>query len=72
MYQNISGQQVDYETFKADFDANPNLQSLVQNFDSRGLTLKTKEVEMPQGDQDKGAKQVDSMAKRATAKAMKR
>lgn len=72
MYQNISGQRVDYETFKADFDANPNLQGLVQNFDSRGITLKTQEVEMPQQGQDKGTKQVDSMAKRATAKAMKR
>lgn len=71
MNQNIDGQQVDYETFKAEYDSNPELQSLVQNFDSRGITVKTREKEMP----TVGTKKTDSVAssaKRAAAKVINR
>ena len=43
MLQNVSGTQMDYETFKAQFDTIPQLKNIVTQFDGRGLTLKTKE-----------------------------
>ena len=39
----MSGTEMDYETFKAEFDQLPQLKNIVQQFDGRGLTLKTKE-----------------------------
>lgn len=47
MMQNISGQEVDYDLFKAEFDANPALKKLVDRFDGQGVLIKTKEKQMP-------------------------
>lgn len=43
MYQNTSGQSLDYETFKSEFDTNPQIKNLVDRFDGKGIVLKTKE-----------------------------
>ncbi len=43
MLKNMSGVQMDYETFKAEYDSIPQLQNVVDRFDAEGITLKTKE-----------------------------
>ena len=43
MRRNVSGIQMDYETFKAQYDSIPQLKNIVNNFDGQGITLKTKE-----------------------------
>jgi hypothetical protein len=43
MMQNISGQEMDYDLFKAEFDTNPALKQLVDRFDGHGIIIKTKE-----------------------------
>jgi hypothetical protein len=69
---NIGQTHFDYEGFKAVYDANPDLQVYIKNFDDKGITLNTK-VEAPSDAQipqaDSNADTVDQMAKRATAKA---
>ena len=62
---------MDYETFKAEFDSIPQLKNIVQQFDGRGVTLKTKEKpEATQGEpKDKGG--IDAAAKRAAGKTLK-
>jgi|694.fasta_scaffold00357_40 hypothetical protein len=47
IYQNVTGQDLDYDTFKMIFDKDPNVKNLVQNFSSYGITIKTKEKEPP-------------------------
>lgn len=70
MLQNVSGTQMDYETFKAEFDQLPQLKNLVQQFDGRGVTIKTKEkLELTRG-QPKNNSGVDASAKRAAAKTL--
>jgi len=62
--------EYDYDTFKTMYDANPDLQAVVQNFNGDGLTLGTEEkVEPDTVDMDTPADQaVDTMAKRAASK----
>ena len=43
MLKNFSGTQMDYETFKTQFDTIPQLKNIVDRFDGQGITLKTKE-----------------------------
>jgi hypothetical protein len=69
--QNTTGQEIDYDAFKAEFDSNPALKNLVDNFDERGITIKTKnKIEKPgvPGDKAKAQKAVNTSAKRAAAK----
>ena len=69
--QNTGQPQFDYNGFKAVYDANPDFQMYIKNFDDKGVTLNTK-VEAPsdaQIPQDAGGDTVDQMAKRATANA---
>ena len=70
--RNVGKPQFDYEGFKVVYDANPDFQVYVKNFDDKGITLATK-VESPSDAQipqdDSNADTVDQMAKRATAKA---
>jgi len=69
--RNIDKPQFDYDGFKVVYDANPDFQAYVKNFDDKGVTLATK-VEAPSDAQvqtDSGTDTVDQMAKRATAKA---
>lgn len=47
MLQNISGQEMDYDLFKTEFDANPALKKLVDRFDGKGVVVKTKEKNQP-------------------------
>lgn len=47
IYQNVTGQELDYDTFKMIFDKDPNVKNLVQNFSSYGVTIKTREKEPP-------------------------
>ena len=60
-------QQFDYDGFKQVYDANPELQNLVKNFDEKGVTLGTKqEADSDAPVQFDAPDQVDQMAKRAT------
>ena len=71
MMQNTTGQEVDYDAFKSQFDANPQMKSLVDKFDENGITIKTKnKVKEPgqPGDKDKAMANVKTAAKRAAAK----
>jgi hypothetical protein len=73
MSMNTSGQQIDYETFKSEFDSNPAYQNIVDRFDSAGITVKTKTKDnQPRQGNGSGGSSVDSMAKRAAANTLKR
>jgi hypothetical protein len=70
MLQNVSGTQMDYETFKTEFDQLPQLKNIVAQFDGQGITLKTKEK--PEATRsDKNAGSNDAAASRAAAKTLK-
>ncbi len=70
MLQNVSGIQMDYETFKTQFDQLPQLKNLVRQFDGQGLTIKTKEK--PEATRsDKNTSSLDQSASRAAAKSLK-
>lgn len=61
---------MDYETFKLQYDSIPQLRNIVQQFDSRGVTLiKPKEPEATRS--DKNAAGLDAAASRAAAKSLK-
>lgn len=47
MLQNISGQEMDYDLFKIEFDKNPGIKNLVDRFDGNGVVIKTKEKVQP-------------------------
>jgi hypothetical protein len=71
MLSNVSGSQMDYETFKKEFDSIPQLKNIVAQFDGRGLTIKTKEKPEATRGQPKAAGGMDASAKRAAAKSLK-
>lgn len=60
-----------YDSFKSEYDRNPDLQTIVKNFNSDGIVLKTDAVQ-PKDDNaddvDDSEKSVNAMAKRATNK----
>lgn len=69
--QNMTGQEIDYDAFKASFDANPQIKNLVDKFDANGITVKTKNKVPEPGvpaDKDKAKAAVNASAKRAAAK----
>lgn len=70
MLQNISGTEMDYETFKSEFDSLPQLANIVQQFDGQGITLKTKEKPEATRGQPKDQGGINSSAKRAANKAL--
>lgn len=47
MMQNVTGQKIDYDLFKRQFDTNPSVKNLVNRFDGMGVEIKTKEKERP-------------------------
>ena len=47
MMQNVTGQKIDYDLFKMQFDSNPSVKNLVNRFDGQGIEIKTKEKKMP-------------------------
>jgi hypothetical protein len=71
MMQNVTGQDVDYDAFKAQFDSTPELKNIVDNFDENGITIKTKAKKQEPGqvgDKQKAKNAVNTAAKRAAAK----
>ena len=71
LLKNSSGQELDYDSFKAEYDTNPQLKNIVKSFDGKGLVLATKAKDAQPVDSSPKASSVDASAKRATAKAMK-
>lgn len=63
---NMGAEEYNQDTFKAAYDQDPQIKSLVSSFDPEGITLKGGE-EPAQPAQDNT---VDNMAKSATANAM--
>lgn len=72
MLQNITGQEVNYELFKQEYDADPALQELIKNFDSHGVTINTTKKDLTRSNKNKGQAHVNSMAKRAASKVINR
>jgi hypothetical protein len=67
LMKNAGREQFDYRSFKAAYDSDERLKSMIKNFNQDGITLKTDtDTEAPQ--QDLGNKSVSKMAKRATRK----
>jgi len=67
--QNVGGEQFDYGTFKAAYDTDPRVKTMVTNFNKKGIVPKTATQDTedaPQGDREQGADTVSTMAKRAT------
>ena len=70
MMRNFSGIEMDYETFKAQFDTLPQLKNIVDRFDGQGLILKTRKK--PEATRsDKNTTGIDAAASRAAAKSLK-
>ncbi len=68
--RNFSGTNIDYETFKAQFDTVPQIKNVVDRFDGQGLVLKTKEK--PEATRsDKTNTGLDQAASRAAAATLK-
>jgi hypothetical protein len=62
---------IDYDRFAARWEQDPILKKIVDRFDGQGVVLKT-QVHQDQPEQGKPKpKELDKMAKRATAKAFK-
>jgi hypothetical protein len=74
MMQNISGQQINYDAFKKEFDNNPALDSLVDRFDDDGVVLKTKNkaTKAPVRKSKGEAGDIKGSAKRAAANILKK
>lgn len=69
LMQNVGGEQFDYGTFKAAYDTDPRVKTMVANFNERGIVPATKteapESEEPAPAGDRGGDTVNQMAKRA-------
>lgn len=69
LMQNVGAEQFDYGTFKAAFDTDPRIKTMVKDFNQDGVEPKTKNVtdKEPEVSTDgQGADTVAQMAKRAT------
>ena len=68
LMQNVGGEQFDYGTFKAAYDTDARVKTMVNNFSEQGIEPKTKETvstgDTPQ--QDAEGDKVSQMAKSAT------
>lgn len=69
MTRNVTGQTVDYDSFKIDFDSNPELKNLVNRFDGDVVELKTKVKPDEVTGQEPNA-DINASAKRAAAKTL--
>lgn len=66
--QNVGAEQFDFGTFKAAYDTDPRVKTMVKNFDKVGIEPKTKN-ELDDGSTDAGSQggdTVSQMAQRAT------
>ena len=65
--QNVGGEQFDYGTFKAAYDTDPRVKTMVANFSEKGIEPKTKEtIQSDTPQQDAEGDKVAQMAKSAT------
>lgn len=67
LMQNVEAEFFDYGTFKAAFDTDPRIKTMVKNFSQDGVEVKTKNTidDAPTGGEE-GNDAVSQMAKRAT------
>lgn len=68
LMQNVGAEQFDYGTFKAAYDTDARVRTMVSNFSEKGIEPKTAKEpsDAPQGDTERGGDTVSQMAKRAT------
>ena len=65
--QNVGGEHFDYGTFKAAYDTDPRVKTMVANFSEKGIEPKTKEtIQSGTPQQDPEGDAVGQMAKSAT------
>lgn len=73
MMKNVTGQKVDYDSFKKLIDSGSRIKDLVDNFDERGLVLKTDVKLKPKVQVQKTSTSgIDASAKRAAANTLSR
>tara|TARA_B100001094_G_C17547396_1_gene492054 strand:+ start:127 stop:531 length:405 start_codon:yes stop_codon:yes gene_type:complete len=68
LMQNVGGEQFDYSTFKAAYDTDARVKTMISNFNEKGIEPKTAQA-VSKGDtpqQDAGGDAVSQMAKSAT------
>ena len=67
LMQNVEGEQFDYSTFKAAYDTDPRIKTMVNNFNNVGIEPKTANTLTDQPEQsDDSGNEVAQMAKSAT------
>ena len=67
LMQNVGGEQFDYGTFKAAYDTDPRVKTMVSNFSAEGVEPKTAEkIDSDTPQQDTSGVKVTTMAKSAT------
>ena len=68
LMQNVGAEQFDYGTFKAAYDTDPRVKTMVKDFNEKGVTPQTASEpdEDSQADPDPESDKVSQMAKRAT------
>ena len=65
--QNVGGEQFDYGTFKAAYDTDPRVKTMVANFSEKGIEPKTSEkIDSDTPQQDADSNKVAQMAQSAT------
>lgn len=73
MFNNVTGQVLDYDSFKSAYDTTPELAELVSSYNSSGITLNTRDKQKQTGqDHSPAAQTTDTMASRAAKKMMGR
>ena len=69
LMKNTGREQFDYRSFKAAYDSDARIKTMVKNFNQDSITLKTDtDADTTAPQQDLGNKAVSQMAKRATNK----
>ena len=67
LMRNTGREQFDYRTFKAAYDSDERIKTMVKNFNQEGITLKTDvDADTTEPQEDPGNTKVSQMAKRAT------
>ena len=66
--ENLGLPQFTYDTFKAAYDVDPQMQEIVHNFSAEGIEMNVEDAEddTPQGKNDDAGDSVEQMAKAAT------
>lgn len=66
LMQNVGGEQFDYGTFKAAYDTDARIKTMVNNFNKDGIEPKTANTIDSGDQQDATGNEVEKMAKNAT------